>query len=83
MTKYTKNIGQDQSFCRGDEINDSFGFFEDRRHKSEKGKSRDTNRLDSCGLFEVKKGQLSRKVERITPSFTTIRKNIISTVVKT
>jgi len=37
------------------------GFFEDRKHKSEKGKSRDTNRLDSCSLFEVKKRQLSRR----------------------
>jgi len=36
------------------------GFFEDRKHKSEKGKSRDTNRLGSCCLFEIKKGQLSR-----------------------
>jgi len=32
--------------------------FEDRRHKSEKEKSRGTNRLDSYCLFEVKKGQL-------------------------
>jgi len=50
--------------CRGDEINDSFiimiGCFEDRRHKSKKGKLRDTHKFESCSLFEVKKGQLNR-----------------------
>jgi len=37
------------------------GFFEDRRHRYGKGKSRNTNRLDSFIPFEDKQGQSSRR----------------------
>jgi len=67
MTKYNKTYGKAKVFqmrkpAEMMELMTALimvGCFEDRRHKSEKGKLRDTSRLDSCSLFELKKGQLN------------------------
>jgi len=86
MTKYNKICGKAKVFEMrkpAEMMKLMTACFEDRRHKYEKEKLRDTCNLLSYSLFEVKNGQLNRRWNASHISLPRLGQNTIDTVIKT